>query len=162
MKNRHIKSNPTQILTRCLAALATMFVFAAAAEANCDLKAKVEIINYLDQKLNLENSDLDWGKWETEPAKAIDGDKGLANFQASGACGAAAGTEGHVKYKIGDSNDWVYISWDVPWGIGATNTCKVKTSDPDLYDAYVVNSGGSSDCGGDGRILVLNIKVRRN
>ncbi|MEK6707581.1 MAG: aegerolysin family protein [Pseudomonadota bacterium] len=136
------------------------FGLVGTAEANCDLKASVKVKNYLDQTLTLKDYPLAWGKWDTEPPKTIP-PNGAITFQASGVCGTASGTEGTVKYQIGDdSTNWITIGFDVPWGIGATNTCNLQSSDSLKYDFYFVGNGGSSDCGGNGRILLLDTKLR--
>jgi hypothetical protein len=133
---------------------------AMVAGANCDLKASVKIKNYLGQTLTLKDVSLPWGKWEKEPPKTIAAN-GAVEFQSSGACGSASGTEGNVTYQIGDdATNWLRLGWDVPWGVGATNICRLETSDSEKYDFYFVGNGGSSDCGGNGRILVLDTKLR--
>ncbi|MDG1332649.1 MAG: aegerolysin family protein [Crocinitomicaceae bacterium] len=85
-----------------------------------NMKAKVIVKNFISEDLTNATNSLDWGKF-TQGAVNCPGLKvtNLA-FAAEGAANSATGTQGWVQYKIGSTDYYIHIAWDVPY-IGANS-----------------------------------------
>jgi hypothetical protein len=111
----------------------------AAALANEDCRFYGTIKNETGRVLALETESLSWGKWESSPPALI---REEGSFRASGRQGSASGTEGVIVYKQrrGNTDNFLKITWDVPFGGDATY--KVTVS-PDME--YTIDQN-SSQC----------------
>ena len=104
------------------------------------IKATVE--NKTGDDLSVIDSHLTWGKWVDTPGSVPA--HGEDKFKSSGAAGSATGTEGWVKYSMGDTGDTVTVRWDIPYM--GSNTFSISCSNPNIK----TEADGSAHCNGCG------------